>query len=1033
MNMRGNLLMAAWLVALGVSAPGWAGNTCTLLDIAGVTGDGGSSAILSDPDSTACGIENHANEADTFAFGGRNTVSGAYGNAFGFSNHVGGEYDNVFGLFSHANADYSNAFGSYNHADGNYSNAFGTDSSTGSGADYSIAFGAGDFANPLHGGASVGANVTSAIAIGHTVNANANDSVAMGHGAVVNASAVGAVALGSDSIANEADTLSVGHTATDIDPSTYFAYGSALDRRIVNVAAGTADTDAVNVGQMQSYVDSRAGSASPWFVGTGDPGVTDDSDRPVADGKHVLAAGAGSKATGETSSAVGYGNTAARASLGPGCISCTAFGDSAFGTSNRATGTEFSSAFGSMNVADFAYSNAFGSSNTASGYESSAFGVFNTASIDYSSAFGYQNTASAHGGSAFGNANTASGFFRSSAFGYANTASAANSSAFGNQNTAEGDSSAAFGYGNSAAADDSVAMGHNNTANGYSSSALGVDSKVGGKADYSIVLGTGDEDNQANDGANVADNVTSAIAIGHTVNVNAGDGIAMGHNATVAAGAAGSVAIGANSVAAAANTFSVGNSTAQRRIVNVADGNLSDTSTDAVNGSQLYATNQDVAANAKAIGTLNSMAVFYADAAHTQIVFGAAGTPVVLSNVAAGTAPTDAVNKAQLDAVATQVGQVVGAAVAYDAADKADVTLAGANGTVIHNVAAGTAGTDAVNKSQLDSVDARVTTVNQQVTDNTTAIHDIDNRVTTVEGQVNQLQQSTASLGYLAADGKGDGSDDASVKAGSRGVAIGSGASVGGDHGTAIGGDSYAVGPNDTALGGHARVNADGSTAVGANTAIATAATNAVAVGESVSVSAASGTAIGQGARVTASHAVALGQGSMADQPDTVSVGSTGHTRRVTNVAAGTGATDAVNKGQLDAVTAQALETAKKYAQTGDKQTLRRANAYTDQQIRAALGGDMAAFRQNVNDRFYQVDRRMDRLSAMQSASTQMAINAAGAQGNGRLAVGMGFSSGKSALSVGYGAPLSKHLHVSFGATASGSETSAGIGFGVDL
>jgi hypothetical protein len=103
-------------------------------------------------------------------------------------------------------------------------------------------------------------------------------------------------------------------------------------------------------------------------------------------------------------------------------------------------------------------------------------------------------------------------------------------------------------------------------------------------------------------------------------------------------------------------------------------------------------------------------------------------------------------------------------------------------------------------------------------------------------------------------------------------------------------------------------------------------------------------------------------------------------------VAAGTGATDAVNKGQLDAVTAQALETAKKYAQTGDKQTLRRANAYTDQQIRAALGGDMAAFRQNVNDRFYQVDRRMDRLSAMQSASTQMAINAAGAQGNGRLA-----------------------------------------------
>jgi hypothetical protein len=153
----------------------------------------------------------------------------------------------------------------------------------------------------------------------------------------------------------------------------------------------------------------------------------------------------------------------------------------------------------------------------------------------------------------------------------------------------------------------------------------------------------------------------------------------------------------------------------------------------------------------------------------------------------------------------------------------------------------------------------------------------------------------------------------------------------------------------------------------------------------------------------------------------------------VSNVAAGKNATDAVNKGQLDAVTKQAVKAAEQYAQTGDTKTLNQAYAYTDQKISAALGGDTAAFRQQVDDRFYQVDRRMDRMSAMSSASTQMAINAAGASGNGRVALGVGFAGGKSALSIGYGGPLGDRLHASFGATASGSEASAGFGLGVDL
>jgi autotransporter adhesin len=47
---------------------------------------------------------------------------------------------------------------------------------------------------------------------------------------------------------------------------------------------------------------------------------------------------------------------------------------------------------------------------------------------------------------------------------------------------------------------------------------------------------------------------------------------------------------------------------------------------------------------------------------------------------------------------------------------------------------------------------------------------------------------------------------------------------------------------------------------------------------------------------------VALGQGSLADRDNSVSVGSAGAERQITNVAAGTAATDAVNLAQLDAV-----------------------------------------------------------------------------------------------------------------------------------
>ncbi|WP_341315796.1 YadA-like family protein [Paraburkholderia sp. IMGN_8] len=58
--------------------------------------------------------------------------------------------------------------------------------------------------------------------------------------------------------------------------------------------------------------------------------------------------------------------------------------------------------------------------------------------------------------------------------------------------------------------------------------------------------------------------------------------------------------------------------------------------------------------------------------------------------------------------------------------------------------------------------------------------------------------------------------------------------------------------------------------------------------------------AIGQGANASAANSVALGAGSVASEANTVSVGSQGSERRITNVAAGVNATDAVNVSQLN-------------------------------------------------------------------------------------------------------------------------------------
>ncbi|WP_338988778.1 YadA-like family protein [Fusobacterium animalis] len=224
------------------------------------------------------------------------------------------------------------------------------------------------------------------------------------------------------------------------------------------------------------------------------------------------------------------------------------------------------------------------------GPNSTVAGVGNTASGEKSLAFGYKNTASGSESSAFGSWNEAAEG-QSSAFGHGNLTNGFASSAFGYNNSADKEGSSAFGYINKASGRLSSALGTYNTASGVRSSAFGSHYKVTGEASGAFGVGkshsnqlTGEQDyDYVNEGKN-------SYMIGNYNKIASGsnNNFILGNNVSIGSGINNSVALGNNSTVSSSNEVSVGSATQKRKITNVADGEVSATSTDAVTGKQLY-------------------------------------------------------------------------------------------------------------------------------------------------------------------------------------------------------------------------------------------------------------------------------------------------------------------------------------------------------------------------------------------------------------------------------------------------------------
>ena len=321
----------------------------------------------------------------------------------------------------------------------------------------------------------------------------------------------------------------------------------------------------------------------------------------------VFGAGTGAASTvaGESNTAgsafanaFGYGNTASNGeSQAFGSLNLVrGYGSSAFGNRNEVSG-DYSNAFGYYNVSSAQWASAFGYGNEASNRRSSAFGFENMASGAESSAFGIWNKATASGATAIGYMNNASGEY-STALGGSNNASGLRSVAIGNGNQSTGESSNAIGANNGAYGLYSNAFGYANSATSTQSNAFGFDNAVFGA--YSNVLGSSNivvpenstaigNYNQINSGA------TNSFALGNNTIISLSNSVALG-NASVASAindvTGNSSYINWAGVSDTVGVVSVGSSGSTRQIQNVAAGQVSATSTDAVNGSQLYAVQQ---------------------------------------------------------------------------------------------------------------------------------------------------------------------------------------------------------------------------------------------------------------------------------------------------------------------------------------------------------------------------------------------------------------------------------------------------------
>ncbi|WP_433924161.1 YadA-like family protein [Vreelandella sp. 21] len=884
-----------------------------------------------------------------------------------------------------------------------------------------------------------GATGLNAIASGVDASASGEDAVAMGFGA--NAPIRGSLALGSGSVVDRAlapdsgfipaGTATIEFNTTDKELLGAISVGDSDSyRQITNVADGTQAQDAVTVRQLQGAVGSVVESGTKYFR------ANSSAPDAAAVGNDSIAVGPTTVTNGDNG--IGIGNGAIVGQMAPGG---TAIGDSA-----------------EVLLSDGI---AFGSNARSEAQQGIALGAGATVSHDQSVALGSNSTTdesvATQGITLIGNDYSFAGTTPTSTISVGSV---------GNERTITNVAAGRVSATSTDAINGSQLFASNQAIEEVSATA---------NAGWNLSV----EDGEANN-----------VAPTGEVNLLSDDGNILITQATV--NDREEVAFGLSDDLSVANSLTVGQDgpvISNEGITNLAEGDVSADSKDAINGSQLYATNQWIEV------LENSVTNVVGDGSDEYITNNGLGIRYVRTNDS-GLAVSDAFAQGQgstavgyeavasadralamgYDAIASHQGSVAlgkGARTAA-AVGTASVEIAGQTyqfagtspvatvsvGSVgaertVTNVAAGrisAESTDAINGSQLYAT-------NQ-------AVGALDNRVTTVEGDISNITNDLADLDDRAV--QYDRNDDGSVDYNT--------ITLEGDGGTKI----TNVAPGDIAQNSSDAVNGSqlwdvqnqitnieqgGSKYFRANSdgpAADPQGADSIAMGPGSVASGDRSVASGAGAQANAEGSVALGADSVADREGmngererfsnesvastqgAVSVGSAGNERQITNVAGGTRDTDAVNVRQLDAVQRGAVNYDRDEDGNVDYSTitLKGDEGTTITNVAPGINANDAANVGQLNDlgrRFeneiVNVYGRIDDVERNANAGSASAIAAstvpqAWMPGKSMIGVGAGTYGGESAVSVGISRLSDNGRWVIQGKVTGDSQSNFGAGIG---
>ena len=431
---------------------------------------------------------------------------------------------------------------------------------------------------------------------------------------------------------------------------------------------------------------------------------------------------------------------------------------------------KWSTAIGSYSQSSGDSSLALGVKSVSAGDRAIAMGASSSASGDYSMAMGVYANSSGAKSVALGNQSTASGA-TSVALGNQSTASGDDSTAFGNGAKAIGTSSVALGTGSTALEDNSVAVGNSTTQRQITYVAKGdinsssTDAVTGAQIhslSQSVAnrLGGGasvNSDGTVNAplyevGTGIYNNVGSALSALNTSIINTGASVA---------GLTEDALLWNDSTSA----FSANHAGSTSKITNLAAGTLAADSTDAVNGSQLFDTNEkvdqnttDIATNTDSINQNTADITANTDSINQNTTDIAANTTSINQNTTDIAANTTSINQNTTDIAAntTSINQnttdiatnttninnlsdsvttLTNDALLWDANSGAFSANHAGSASKITNLAAGTLAadsTDAVNGSQLFATNENVSQNTTDIATNTTNINNLSNSVTTL-------------------------------------------------------------------------------------------------------------------------------------------------------------------------------------------------------------------------------------------------------------------------------------------------------------